>query len=107
MLKVEAENVSLENLRQNSEDGFTNKIYRFVMEIPLEYLQRTETGALMAFNVTERNLTDFMLGVKRAYINSVDSGIANVSVEIGEPYLDLALRDLNKVKGVVVLIPEE
>ena len=103
---VEAKSVTLADLRQDSYEGFSNTIYRFTIEVPLDFLQRYEPGPLMAFNVTHKDLYEVMLGAKRAYTNSIVNGTANITIEIGDAYLPLALRDLKKVNGAYVLIPD-
>jgi hypothetical protein len=106
MMKIESKDINLEDLKLDCYSGFFGSVYRILLEVPADYIQRADEGTLMAFNVTHTKFYDFMLGVKKAYVSSVTDGVATIEVEIGESYLSLALRDLNKVKGAFVLIPK-
>jgi len=94
---------SVEQIKYDQYEGFSNKVYRFVVEIPLDFIQRREPGPLMAFNVSEKNFYEVLLAAKRAYTNFVAGGKANITVEVAEAYVSLAFRDLKKVKGAYVI----
>lgn len=108
MSKIEVGSLdSLDLLKKDSYMGFSNRVYRFVVDIPLEYVQRKEPGPLMAFNVNHKDFYEVLLAAKRSFLNYIYGDRANVTVEVAEAYISLAFRDLKKVQNSFLIVNDE